>query len=48
MVFPYRPPADLHKLARNVFMLGDVNGDLEHSTRFVLIDKQGRGCAAII
>ena len=36
------PRADLHKLARNVFMLGDVNGDLQHSTRFVLIDKQSR------
>jgi protein SCO1/2 len=32
----------LHDLARNVFMLGDVNGDLQHSTRFVLIDKQSR------
>lgn len=36
------PQAELHKLSRNVFMLGDVNGDLEHSTRFVLIDKQSR------
>src|SRR5258708_5529400 len=36
------PQAELHKLARNVFMLGDVNGDLEHSTRFVLIDRQSR------
>jgi protein SCO1/2 len=34
--------ADLHNLARNVFTLGDVNGDLQHSTRFVLIDKQSR------
>jgi protein SCO1 len=34
--------ADLHNLARNVFLLGDVNGDLEHSTRFVLIDKRSR------
>jgi protein SCO1 len=34
--------ADLHNLARNVFMLGDVNGDLQHSTRFVLIDKKSR------
>lgn len=33
---------DLHNLARNVFKLGNVNGDLEHSTRFVLIDKQAR------
>jgi cytochrome oxidase Cu insertion factor (SCO1/SenC/PrrC family) len=34
--------ADLHNLARNVFLLGDVNGDLQHSTRFVLIDKHSR------
>jgi protein SCO1 len=34
--------ATLHNLARNVFLLGDVNGDLEHSTRFVLIDRQSR------
>ena len=32
----------LHNLARNVFTLGDVNGDLEHPTRFVLIDKKSR------
>jgi len=32
----------LHNLARNVFMLGDVNDDLQHSTRFVLIDRQSR------
>jgi protein SCO1/2 len=36
------PQAALHNLARNVFLLGDVNGDLEHSTRFVLIDRQSR------
>jgi protein SCO1/2 len=36
------PLPALHNLARNVFMLGDVNGDLEHSTRFVLIDRQSR------
>ena len=34
--------SDLHNLARNVFLLGDVNGDLQHSTRFVLIDKRSR------
>jgi protein SCO1/2 len=34
--------ATLHNLARNVFLLGDVNGDLEHSTRFVLIDRKSR------
>jgi protein SCO1 len=36
------PQAELHNLARNVFTLGDVNGDLEHSTRFVLIDRHSR------
>jgi protein SCO1/2 len=36
------PQATLHNLARNVFTLGDVNGDLEHSTRFVLVDRQSR------
>lgn len=34
--------ATLNNLARNVFMLGNVNGDLQHSTRFVLIDREGR------
>jgi protein SCO1 len=33
---------ELQKLSRNVFMLGDVDGSLEHSTRFVLVDRQGR------
>lgn len=32
----------LHHLARNVFLLGNVDGELNHSTRFVLIDQQGR------
>jgi protein SCO1/2 len=36
------PQAVLHNLARNVFMLGDVSGDLQHSTRFALIDRQSR------
>lgn len=31
----------LHELNRHVFMLGDVQGNLDHSTRFVLIDAQG-------
>ncbi|MCW5982140.1 MAG: SCO family protein [Bryobacteraceae bacterium] len=35
------PREELHKLSREVFMLGDIAGDLEHSTRFVLVDKQG-------
>jgi protein SCO1/2 len=36
------PQPALHNLARHVFLLGDVNGDLQHSTRFVLVDKQSR------
>jgi protein SCO1/2 len=36
------PQSTLHNLARNVFLLGDVNGDLEHSTRFALIDRKSR------
>jgi protein SCO1 len=31
--------AELHKLSRQAFMLGDVDGTLEHSTRFVLLDR---------
>jgi protein SCO1 len=31
--------ADLHKLSRHAFMLGDIDGTLEHSTRFVLLDR---------
>lgn len=34
--------SDLHNLSRNVFMLGNVDGTLEHSSRFVLIDRQSR------
>jgi protein SCO1/2 len=33
---------DLQKLSRTVFQLGDTGGNLEHSTRFVLIDKKSR------
>ncbi len=36
------PQEQLHHLGRDVFMLGNVNGDLEHSTRFVLIDRASR------
>ena len=36
------PQDDLHHLSRDVFMLGDVDGSLEHSTRFVLIDRESR------
>jgi protein SCO1/2 len=33
---------DLHHLSRNVFMLSDIDGTLEHSSRFVLIDRESR------
>jgi len=33
---------ELQKLAKDTFYLGDVGGPLEHSTRFVLIDKELR------
>jgi len=29
----------LHHLSRNAFLLGDVDGNLQHSTRFVLVDR---------
>jgi len=32
----------LDALDRRSFMLGNVDGSLEHSTRFVLVDRQGR------
>jgi len=32
----------LQHLSKDVFMLGDVDGQLEHSTRFVLVDKKSR------
>jgi len=32
----------LQHLSRDVFMLGDVDGQLEHSTRFVLVDRASR------
>jgi protein SCO1 len=36
------PRADLHHLSKDVFKLGDVAPDLEHSTRFVVVDKNSR------
>ena len=36
------PQSELHHLSRQVFKLGDVDRQLEHSTRFVLIDGQRR------
>ena len=34
--------AGLNRMSRSVFMLGDVDGSLQHSTRFALIDRQSR------
>lgn len=36
------PQETLHQLKRNAFLLGDVSGQLEHSTRFALVDRRGR------
>lgn len=36
------PQATLHQLTRYAFMLGNVDGSLEHSTRLVLVDRQSR------
>ena len=35
-------PETLQKLDKEVFKLGDLNAALEHSTRFVLVDRQSR------
>ncbi|HTT60489.1 MAG TPA: SCO family protein [Bryobacteraceae bacterium] len=34
--------ADLENLCRNGFKLGDVDGSMVHSTRFVLVDRHSR------
>ncbi len=36
------PIAELQRLDRDVFKLGNIDGTLEHSTRFVLVDRQSR------
>jgi protein SCO1/2 len=36
------PMATLQMLDRDAFKLGDLDGTLQHSTRFVLVDRQGR------
>lgn len=36
------PAATLQHLDRDVFHLGDVDGSLEHSTRFILVDRKSR------
>lgn len=35
-------PEVLNRLDRDAFKLGSVSGTLDHSTRFVLVDKKGR------
>src|SRR3984957_11625829 len=36
------PVPTLQMLDRDAFKLGDINATLQHSTRFVLVDRQGR------
>jgi protein SCO1 len=36
------PEASLQTLDRDVFKLGDLDASLEHSTRFVLVDRRAR------
>lgn len=36
------PEAELQRLDRDVFKLGNLNATMEHSTRFVLVDQQSR------
>ncbi len=33
-------PETLHHLARNVFMAGDLIGVMDHSTKFILVDRK--------
>jgi protein SCO1/2 len=36
------PVPTLQMLDRDAFKLGNIDGTLEHSTRFVVVDRQGR------
>ena len=36
------PSEELNRLDRDVFKLGNLNAQMEHSTRFVLVDRQSR------
>ncbi|HVX65005.1 MAG TPA: SCO family protein [Bryobacteraceae bacterium] len=36
------PTATIQNLNRNAFKLGDIDGSMMHSTRFVLVDRRGR------
>lgn len=35
-------PQTLHHLARNVFMVGDLVGIMDHSTKFIVVDKKSQ------
>ncbi|HLG99786.1 MAG TPA: SCO family protein [Bryobacteraceae bacterium] len=35
-------PSELQRMDRDVFKLGDLNAGMEHSTRFVLVDRESR------
>jgi protein SCO1 len=35
-------PATVHELAYNTFHVGDLIGKMEHSTKFILVDKKGK------
>ena len=41
-VFLTGPRQTLHSLCREAFLLGNVDGTLNHSTRFVLVDRECR------
>jgi protein SCO1/2 len=36
------PESTLQELNRNAFKLGDIDGSMTHSTRFILVDGRGR------
>ena len=36
------PEPTLQMLDRDAFKLGNIDGSMQHSTRFVLVDRQGR------
>lgn len=41
-IFLTGTPQTVHQLAFTTFHVGDVLGKIEHSTKFVLVDKRGR------
>jgi protein SCO1/2 len=40
-IFLTGTPDIVHQIAYNTFHTGDILGKIEHSTKFVLVDKQG-------